>query len=110
MSTPERPAVTRGNPETPGTFEVQARQCETCIYRPSSSLDLVALEAAIADPRMDGFFTGFRACHHASNRRGVCCRGFWDRHKDHFTLGQIAQRLRFVVFVTVDRFRVKGKR
>jgi len=67
-------------------------------------MDVAALEQQIADPRMPGFFRGYRACHHASNRRGVCCRGFWDRHKDHFAAGQLAQRLRLVVFVTVDRF------
>lgn len=91
-------------------LEVQARMCATCIYRPDCSLDLDALEAAIRDPRMDGFFLGFRACHHAPNRRGVCCFGFWARHKDHFTLGQLAQRLRRVVFVTVDRFAEKRRR
>lgn len=85
-------------------FEVQAKQCATCIYRSSCSLDLAALESAIADPRMAGFFVGYRACHHAPDRRAVCCRGFWDRHKDAFTMGQIAQRLKLVVFVTVDRF------
>ncbi len=85
-------------------LEVQEQQCASCIYRPDSSLDLVALEAAIADPHMAGFFTGYRACHHGSDRRGVCCRGFWNRHKNHFTLGQLAQRLGFVRFVHVDRF------
>ena len=87
-----------------GVLEVQRTMCATCIYRPDSSLDLAALEAQIADPRMRGYFTGYRACHHASNRRAVCCCGFWDRHKDAFTLGQLAQRLKRVRFVTVDRF------
>ena len=31
--------------------------------------------------------------------RGACCRGFWNRHKDQFPLGQVAQRLNAVVFV-----------
>jgi hypothetical protein len=90
-------------------IRVQARQCATCIYRPESSLDLRKLERQIADPHMRGYFVGFRACHHASNRSGVCCRGFWNRHKDHFTLGQIAQRLGAVVFVHVDRFRKRAR-
>lgn len=91
-------------------LEVQARQCSTCIYRPDSELSLPHLEAQIADPRMRGFFLKYRACHHATDRRAVCCRGFWDRHKDHFTLGQLAQRLGFVVFVTVDRFKTRRRR
>lgn len=81
------------------TFKVQAKLCRTCIYRPDSSLSLKKLEADVADPRMQGFFVGHRVCHHSTD---VCCRGFWEAHKDHFTLGQIAQRLNFVEFVDVD--------
>jgi hypothetical protein len=79
-----------------GGLRVQDRQCATCIYRKDSTLDLKKLEADIADPRMPGFFEGHRICHHS---RDACCRGFWNRHKDHFTLGQLAQRLGFVEFV-----------
>jgi hypothetical protein len=94
-----------------GVLEVQRKMCASCIYRPDSTLDLVALEAAIADPRMRGFFfVGYRSCHHAPDRRAVCCRGFWDRHKDHFTLGQLAQRLKRLRFVTVDRFAETAKK
>lgn len=92
-------------------FKVQAKQCATCIYRKDSPLDIIQLEAAIADPYMKGMFTTHRACHHAPDQAGICCRGFWNRHKDHFPGGQIAQRLKMVVFVTVDRFKKKaGKR
>lgn len=91
----------------PDGFLVQARPCASCIYRPDSSLNIAHLEAQIADPKMAGFFTGYRACHHASNRMGVCCRGFWNRHKDAFAAGQIAQRLGLVVFVHVDRYAKK---
>lgn len=73
-----------------------AEQCETCIYRKDTHFDIKALEAAIADPRMAGHFKGFRICHHHDS---ACCRGFWNRHKNHFDAGQLAQRLRFVRFV-----------
>lgn len=80
-------------------FKVQRQRCETCIYRKDSALNLAALEAQVRDPHMG--FKGYRACHHA--RAGdVCCRGFWDHHRDEFALGQIAQRLNVVEFVTVD--------
>lgn len=80
-------------------FKVQAKQCDTCIYKKTSTLDLKKLEADVADPRMAGHFKGYRVCHHSTD---VCCRGFWNRHKHHFDLGQIAQRLGLVQFVTVD--------
>lgn len=78
-------------------FEVQDRQCATCIYRKDSPLDLAKLESAVADDF--GRFTKFRICHHSKT---ACCRGFWDRHKDKFALGQIAQRLGLVKFVRHD--------
>lgn len=79
---------------------VQRRACSTCIYRKDSTLDLKKLEADVADGY--GGFRGHRVCHHATNRSKVCCRGFWNRHKDKFPLGQIAQRLGLVKFVDVD--------
>jgi hypothetical protein len=80
-------------------FRVQKSMCATCIYRKESPLDVQALENQVADPRMAGEFTGHRICHHSDD---VCCAGFWSRHKDHFPLGQIAQRLNAVEKVTVD--------
>ena len=55
------------------------------------------LEAEIADPH--GGFTGHRVCHHSDD---ICCRGFWNAHKDEFAVGQVAQRLGLVEFVEVD--------
>lgn len=79
------------------TFKVQQRMCSTCIYRPDSVLDLAKLENDIRDPHMG--FKGHRICHHSVD---VCCRGFWEAHKDEFALGQIAQRLNMVEFVHED--------
>jgi hypothetical protein len=78
-------------------FEVQKTACATCIYRKDSPLDLQKLEGDIAD-RFGGF-KGYRVCHHSKT---ACCRGFWNRHKDKFQIGQIAQRLKMVVFVVHD--------
>ncbi len=83
-------------------FLVQKNACSSCIYRKDSPLDLKKLEKEIADPHMAGAFDGYRECHHAKRGSGVCCRGFWNRHKDKFALGQIAQRLAAVKFVVVD--------
>ena len=82
-------------------FKVQKRMCSTCIYRPDSSLDLKHLENQVRDKHCKTHFKNYRACHHAKTG-DVCCRGFWDRHKDKFTLGQIAQRLDLVEFVNVN--------
>lgn len=78
-------------------FRVQARQCATCIYRPDCALNIKRLEDQVRDKYMG--FTAHRTCHHSTD---VCCRGFWDRHKDEFQAGQIAQRLNAVEFVEVD--------
>ena len=83
-------------------FRVQKKMCSTCIYRPDSHLDLKTLEDAVRDPHMG--FNGHRICHHSKD---VCCRGFWEAHKDDFPLGQIAQRLNAVEFVEVDTLKEK---
>jgi hypothetical protein len=84
------------------TFRVQKKSCSTCIYRKDSPLDLEKLENDIRDPYIG--FKGYRICHHSND---VCCRGFWNKHKDSFPAGQIAQRLKMVEFVEVDT--IKGK-
>lgn len=88
-------------------FEVQKRLCRTCIYRPDSPLDLKKLEGDIRDPRMAGFFKGFRICHFS---RSACCRGFWEKNKNNFTAGQVAQRLGLVRFVEHDIDKREKKR
>ena len=90
-----------------GTFQVQARLCATCIYRPDSTLNLAALEDAVRDPYVG--FKGYRECHHAQRGSGVCCRGFWEAHRDEFAAGQIAQRLDLVEMVDVDVLQTKRK-
>jgi hypothetical protein len=95
-----------------GFLEVQRKMCATCIYRAThrgTQRSIVALEAEIADPYMPGRFAGFRVCHHSPRRRRLVCAGFWHRHRDKFALGQIAQRLKFVKYVSIDRFAKKEK-
>jgi hypothetical protein len=81
------------------SLRVQRRQCDTCIYRKDSPLDLKKLEAQIADPHMPGHFKGSRICHHSKD---AVCAGFWRRHKDDFDAGQLAQRLGLVELVDDD--------
>lgn len=83
-------------------LQVQQRMCSTCIYRPDSPLDIEKLERDVADPHMEGYFVGSRECHHAKRGSKIVCRGFWNKHKDNFTAGQLAQRLGLVRFVDVD--------
>jgi len=81
-------------------FKVQATMCSTCIYKPDSPLDLEKLENDVKDRH--GFFTGHRQCHHTSDGEPACCRGFWNKHKDDFQMGQIAQRFDMVDEVNID--------
>lgn len=80
-------------------FKVQKKQCSTCIYKKDSCFDIKELESQIKD--RFGFFKGFRACHHVKGKE-VCCRGFWNKHRNNFQAGQIAERLGLVELVNVD--------
>lgn len=75
-------------------FLVKAKQCKTCIYFPASGFIVEDLEDQVRDQL--GYFAGHRICHEGNN---ACCRGFWNKHKDEFPGGQIAQRLDAVKFV-----------
>lgn len=90
-----------------GMFKVQRKPCSSCIYgkHSASRATPAQLEAELADPRMPGHFVGHRVCHHSDD---VCCAGFWRRWKNHFTLGQIAQRLGWIRYVTADTLRRKN--
>jgi hypothetical protein len=81
-------------------MKVQRHQCETCIYKSGLSWPIEEYENAIRDPHMNGFFSGHRICHHSDE---AICAGFWARHKDHFTLGQLAQRLGLVEKIDHDK-------
>lgn len=81
------------------TFKVMARRCSTCIYRKDLHWDLAYLLDQVRDKWMEGFFKGYRICHHQRRGGQACCRGFWDHHKNNFQAGQIAQRLGMVEYV-----------
>ena len=74
-----------------GTLRVKARQCATCIFRQGTGMHprLDALLDEIRDPYAPDQFIDYRLCHDGDD---ACCRGFWRRYKDRFTLGQLAQR------------------
>lgn len=88
--------------DTPAGLEVMSHQCATCIYRNDSPLNLEKLENEARDRYMG--FKGHRICHSQKSTGVACCRGFWDRHKDEFPSGQIAQRLGLVIFVDPDDY------
>lgn len=88
-------------------LRVQAKACNSCIFRKDCTLDLVKLLDDVREkPTVPGFefFKGHRVCHHSKD---AVCRGFWNRYKNKFALGQIAQRLKRVVFVSDDTLKEK---
>ena len=89
------------NPTNAHFLKVQRKPCATCIYgpNPGTRRSLASLEHEIADPHMPGFFRSYRICHHSTD---AVCAGFWRRHKNNFALGQLAQRLKWVRYVTID--------
>lgn len=85
------------NNQIPG-LEVMRQPCDTCIYRRDSPLDIKKLEAQVRDPYAG--FRGYRICH---QHHSACCRGFWNRHKNEFQAGQLAQRLDAVILTEPTR-------
>lgn len=77
---------------------VMSRACDTCIFRKDLHWDLESLLAEVRDPHAEGHFKSYRACHHKGEGQDTAvCRGFWNRYRDDFDLGQLAQRLGLVI-------------
>ena len=98
---PERyaPAHVPGQRPQKAGLLVRATQCATCIYRAYGGNDIARLEGQIKAPT--GGFNSYRVCH-SHTLTAPCCRGFWDRHKDEFPAGQVAQRFNLVIEVATD--------
>jgi hypothetical protein len=87
-----------------GGFPVMKRQCETCIYskawRELGGTPVAVLEDQVREKHRGATgFKGSRICHSQEKGGKATCRGFWNRHKDEFAAGQIAQRFDCVEFV-----------
>ena len=77
-------------------LSVMEKACKSCIYNKDSPNDLSKLENDVRDKYVG--FNGYRICHSDENKI-ACCRGFWNRYKNEFAMGQIAQRLGLVKYV-----------
>lgn len=84
-------------------LRVQREKCETCIFG-RSVLELGPLLDEVRDPHVRGYFRSWRVCHHS---RDAVCQGFWEAYKDKFDVGQVAQRLNLVKYVSDDITREK---
>jgi hypothetical protein len=84
-----------------GGFQVMSRQCQTCIYRKSwQGTPVKELEDQVRETHRGATgFKGSRICHSQERDGHATCRGFWNRHRDKFAAGQIAQRLDAVEYV-----------
>lgn len=80
---------------------IQRQQCDQCLF---SRNRIVSNERAADIIRgcveKDTYFQ----CHKTQvkgSSQDVCCRGFWDKFKNRFNLGRIAQRLNIVKEVDI---------
>ena len=94
------PIVIPGGRSLKPGFLVRSGQCPTCIYHPESPNRVKNLEDRLRDD--NGYLQGYRVCH-CERQANICCRGFWNRNKDRFTAGQVAQRLGLVVEVESEQ-------
>lgn len=83
------------------TFKIQTKQCDQCLFSRRRIVTAARFKNIIRDCTQLGNEKHF-VCHKASLKGdSVCCRGFWDKYKNNFQLGQVAQRLNLVEEVEV---------
>ncbi len=75
-------------------MKIQKTKCNQCLFSKNRIVDAKRAAEVIRDALgKDTYFN----CHKAKIKGAdVCCRGFWDAHKDNFNLGRIAQRLNVI--------------
>ena len=71
-------------------FRVKTQQCNQCLFSDNKIVNDARKEEVLRTTlKKDSFFV----CHKTDD---VCCKGYWDSHKNDFTVGQIAQRLNLI--------------
>jgi hypothetical protein len=85
-------------------LKVQKKRCNECLFGDNFVVSCEERRDEVIRDALakDSYFV----CHKSSisNKKkdeDVCCRGYWDAHKDDFNLGRIAQRLGGPYFMTV---------
>ena len=72
-------------------MKVQKNQCNQCLFTKNRVVSKERMLDVVEQTlKQNTYFE----CHKATiQKQDVCCKGYWDRYKDHFTLGRIIQRL-----------------
>lgn len=82
-------------------MNIQKAKCDQCLFTKNMVVKNNTRRTEIIKSALnnDTYFI----CHKSSiaSNGDVCCRGFWDKFKNDFNLGRIAQRLNFVNEVEV---------
>lgn len=80
-------------------MEVRKTKCDQCLFTDNRIVSQKRAGDVVKDClKRDTYFI----CHKTQTEdapQDMCCRGFWDQHKNNFNLGRIAQRLQAVRFV-----------
>lgn len=80
-------------------MKVRKAQCDQCLFSDKKIVSAKrATDVVKGCLKKDTYFI----CHKTQTEDApgdMCCRGFWDRFKDNFNLGRIAQRLKMVEFI-----------
>ena len=81
-------------------FRVQEHPCNQCLFSTARIVDQERSDAIVKGCLdTDRYFICHKDRKHGNH--GACCRGFWDRYKNHFLAGRLAQLLEIVKFVRI---------
>lgn len=82
-------------------MRVQKTKCNQCLFTKNRVVsEEVAAKIIKTALKKDTYFN----CHKTQVKglkSNVCCKGFWDAHKNNFNLGRVAQRLGIVEKVII---------
>lgn len=77
-------------------IKIQKTKCDQCLFTKNRIVTLERAKEAVKDILdNDSYF----CCHKSMDNNDVCCRGFWDAHKNDFSLGRLLQHLHIIIFI-----------
>lgn len=84
-------------------MKVQSKPCNQCLFTKNRIVSKERATSIVKDSlKKDTFFVCHKSSIEGDGHGEVCCKTYWDRYKNQFNLGRIAQRLDVVKFVDVQ--------
>lgn len=83
-------------------MKVQKTKCNQCLFTKNKIVSGDRARSIVKEALQNDTFFGCHKTQLKGLKSDVCCKGFWDSHKNNFKLGRLAQWAGAVQEVVID--------